>query len=120
MLPCAHLVVNSSCTEGYNSADMRTALILLLTCCLCMPLANAATYYLDCFGGSDGAAGTSPATAWRTLAKVAATTFSPGDSILLKRGTRCTGQLWPKGSGNAEHPIRVAAYGSGVLPLIDA
>jgi len=59
-------------------------------------------------------------TAWRTLAKVAATTFSPGDSVLLKRGTRCAGQLSPKGSGEPGRPIRVGAYGSGALPIIEA
>ncbi len=82
--------------------------------------AFATTYYVDCSAGSDGATGTSPAAAWRTLGKVAATTFSAGDSILLKRGTRCTGQLWPKGSGEAERPIRVGAYGRGALPVVDA
>ena len=97
---------------------MRT--VLLLAFCSGLPLAGAATYYIDCPAGSDGAAGTSAATAWRTLARVAATTFSPGDSILLKRGTRCAGQLSPKGSGEPERPIRVGAYGTGALPVIDA
>lgn len=78
------------------------------------------TYYVDCSAGSDAANGTSPATAWRTLDKVAATTFAPGDSLLLKRGTRCPGQLWPKGSGDADRPIHVGAYGSGALPVIVA
>ena len=84
------------------------------------PPAVARTYYIDCSAGSDGATGTSPAAAWRTLGKVAATTFSPGDSILLKRGTRCGGQLWPKGSGAAERPIQLGAYGRGALPVVDA
>lgn len=84
------------------------------------PAASAASYYVDCSAGSDGAAGTSPAAAWRTLGKVAATTFAPGDSILLRRGTRCAGQLWPKGSGDAERPIRVGAYGRGALPVVEA
>ncbi len=98
---------------------MRTLIVVLLAFTSVLPRAAAAMYYLDCSAGDDRATGVSAITAWRTLAKVAATTFSPGDSILLKRGTRCTGQLWPKGSGNAEHPIRIAAYGSGPLPIID-
>jgi hypothetical protein len=53
------------------------------------------------------------------LARVSATEFSPGDSILLKRGTRCTGQLWPKGSGDEAHPLRIGAFGRGALPVID-
>lgn len=77
-------------------------------------------YYLDCVAGADSAAGTSPGAAWRTLAKVSATRFLPGDSILLRRGTRCAGQLWPKGSGDSTRPIVMGAYGDGPLPVIDA
>jgi hypothetical protein len=46
--------------------------------------------------------------------------FLPGDSILLRRGTRCVGQLWPKGSGEPARPILIGAYGdAGPLPVID-
>ncbi|MEV7418873.1 RICIN domain-containing protein [Streptomyces sp. NPDC089919] len=84
------------------------------------PPASAAgsAHYLDCAAGSDAAAGTSPGTAWRTLAKVSATTFLPGDTILLKRGTTCTGTLAPQGSGVAGAPIAVDAYGTGPAPLV--
>jgi hypothetical protein len=100
---------------------MQTTLaVLLLAFFSWLPVATASTYYIDCSAGSDGAAGSSTLTAWRTLARLAATTFSPGDSILLKRSTRCVGQLSPKGSGEPERPIRVGAYGSGALPVIDA
>ncbi len=98
----------------------RAVIVLFLALCWELPLARAAAYYLDCSAGSDTAAGTSAATAWRTLGKLAGTTFSPGDSILLKRGTRCSGQLWPKGSGEPGRPIRIGAYGNGALPMIDA
>ncbi|RSM59755.1 hypothetical protein DMB66_26220 [Actinoplanes sp. ATCC 53533] len=70
-------------------------------------------YYLDAAGGRDTAAGTTPQTAWRTLAKANATTFRPGDRILLKAGQQWSGQqLWPKGSGSAGRPITISAYGS--------
>jgi hypothetical protein len=82
--------------------------------------AGARTYYLDCASGSDSAAGNAPASAWRSLEKVSGSTFAPGDSILLRRGTRCSGALWPKGSGAAGRPIRLGAYGSGPLPVVDA
>ena len=82
--------------------------------------ALAADYYVNCQAGSDDADGQSPDVAWQTLAKVSATTFRPGDAILLKRGTRCTGSLWPKGSGEPGKPIRLGAYGAGALPIIDA
>ena len=76
-------------------------------------------HYVDCSVGNDSAAGTSERAAWRTLARISATTFLPGDSILLRRGTRCVGQLWPKGSGDNDRPILIGAYGRGPLPVID-
>ena len=101
-------------------------LVAFLTLALARPASSAAppappsAYYVDCAAGSDSAAGTAPRAAWRTLAKVSATTFLPGDSILLRRGTRCAGQLWPKGSGEPARPILIGAYGdSGQLPVID-
>jgi hypothetical protein len=69
-------------------------------------------YYIDASNGRDDAAGTSPRTAWRTLAKANATTFAPGDRILLKAGEQWHDeQLWPKGSGSAGRPITISAYG---------
>lgn len=83
-------------------------------------LAQGTTYYLDCEAGSDAASGASPQAAWRTPEKVAATIFKPGDSLLLRRGVRCRGMLWPKGSGAEGRPIRLGAYGDGPLPIIEA
>jgi hypothetical protein len=82
--------------------------------------ASAGDYHVDCRAGDDARDGRSPGTAWHSLAKVNATTFSSGDSILLQRGTRCTGTLWPKGSGEPGKPIRLGAYGTGPLPIVDA
>jgi hypothetical protein len=77
-----------------------------------------ATYYVDSVSGNDSANGTSPATAWNSLARVNTTTFAPGDRILLKSGSVWQGQLWPKGSGSEGHPITVDLYGGGVRPVI--
>ncbi|GGJ48560.1 discoidin domain-containing protein [Streptomyces brasiliensis] len=69
-------------------------------------------YYIDATHGHDDAAGTSPKIAWRSLAKANATTFKPGDRILLKAGEQWQDeQLWPKGSGSAGKPITISAYG---------
>lgn len=95
-----------------------TACVILLLSVPGAPLL-AADYYLDCGGGSDANAGLSVEAAWRSIDRVNATAFAPGDSILLKRGTRCQGMLWPKGSGQEGRPIRVGAYGQGTLPLIN-
>ncbi|MEO3796139.1 discoidin domain-containing protein [Nonomuraea sp. B10E15] len=78
-------------------------------------------YYVDATNGRDDAAGTSRKTAWRSLARVNATTFGPGDRILLKAGEQWHDeQLWPKGSGSANRPITISAYGDarGRLPYI--
>ncbi|SEG96605.1 Right handed beta helix region [Nonomuraea solani] len=78
-------------------------------------------YYIDARAGSDAAPGTSPKRAWRSLAKANATTFRPGDRVLLKAGEQWNDQqLWPKGSGAANRPITITAYGdkNARLPYI--
>ena len=83
-------------------------------------LAASMNYYLDCTAGNDANSGTSPQQAWKSVGKASATTLNPGDKLLLKRGTTCSGQLWPKGSGtSAQAFITLGAYGSGALPIID-
>jgi len=77
------------------------------------------SYYVDARSGDDANPGSSPESAWKTLAKVNATTFHPGDRILLKSGDSWTGQLWPKGSGTAGHPITIDKYDGDALPRID-
>lgn len=70
-------------------------------------------YYIDAEQGDDARAGTSPGQAWRSLNKANATTFDPGDRILLKAGSVWhRQQLWPKGSGSADKPITIGAYGT--------
>src|SRR5882672_6592748 len=76
----------------------------------------ANTYYVDSREGDDTKAGTSSGTAWKSLEKVNATTFHPGDQILLRSSSVWRGQLWPKGSGTEAHPIIVGMYGGGVKP----
>jgi len=97
----------------------KAVLLVMLGTLIGLP-ASAADYHVDCLAGDDAADGRSPASAWRSLAKASATSYLPGDSILLKRGTRCGGTLWPKGSGEPGRPIRLAAYGEGPLPVVDA
>ena len=77
------------------------------------------TYYVDSQQGDDANLGTSPSKAWRTLDRVNAMTFAPGDQILFRAGTRYTGQLRLQGSGKEGAPIVVAAFGEGPRPRID-
>ena len=78
------------------------------------------TYYVDALAGSDDAVGSKPEAPWKSLQKINATTFRPGDRILLKSGSVWHGKLWPKGSGGEGHPIVLGMYGGGVKPQIEA
>jgi hypothetical protein len=46
--------------------------------------------------------------------------FEAGDSILFRRGGTWTGNLKLQGSGKPGEPIVMAAYGTGLLPELDA
>ena len=66
--------------------------------------------------GSDSAPGTSPATAWRTLARVNQASLSAGDRVYLAGGQTFTGTLaFDAGDrGTGPFPIvRAPRYGSG-------
>jgi hypothetical protein len=69
--------------------------------------------------GDDHAAGTSPKTAWRTLDRVNAEPFRPGDTIRFQTGATWTGQLAPTASGAAGAPITFTSYGDAAPPTID-
>lgn len=76
------------------------------------------TYYVDAVGGSDDADGTSPATAWRSLARASRADLGPGDRLLLRRGNRWRGTLRISARGTEERPVIVGGYGVGSRPTI--
>jgi hypothetical protein len=80
-------------------------------------LAAGTSYYVDCSAATNGTG--TQASPWNNLTTPSGTTFAAGDSIFLKRGTTCAGQLWPKGSGTSVLPITVDAYSTGTLPIIN-
>ena len=102
-------------TRGFSLAELLAGAFFTW---LAAPLANAADYHIDP-AGNDSAAGTSEATAWKSLSKVNATTFQPGDNIRFKRGGVWQGTLSPQGSGNSSAQITLGSYGSGAKPLIE-
>ncbi len=63
--------------------------------------------------GSDSNNGQSQATAWQTIAKVNASTFQPGDSILFQGGQTFSGALVSPSSGTPAAPITFGSYGNG-------
>ena len=90
-------------------------LVLFMTSALSLLAAGhaaAATFYVSP-NGSDGAAGTSPATAWQTVSKVNATHLAPGDRVLFKGGAAFAGLLQPQGSGASGSPIVFGSYDGG-------
>ncbi|MGW0806076.1 choice-of-anchor Q domain-containing protein [Nonomuraea sp. NPDC002799] len=82
--------------------------------------AAAAVYYVDAVNGKDSAAGTSAATAWKTLTKASTAPLVPGSTLLLSRGSTWKGQqLDLTRSGSATAPIVVDAYGTATAkPVI--
>ena len=79
--------------------------------------AACTTYYVST-SGSDSNSGCSASAPWKTLAKVNATTFSAGNSILFQDGGTWTGELHPLGSGSSSSHVVISKYGSGARPII--
>lgn len=79
------------------------------------------TYYLSPHG-DDSAAGTSPATAWRTLSRADRQSFRPGERLLLAGGATFNGSLEFKAgvAGDSAHPVVVGSYGTGAAVISSA
>lgn len=99
---------NASGNSSYSNQDSATTANI-----------EPVEYYIDAINGNDGNNGLTPSTAWKTLAKVNATTFGPSNKILFKAGGVWVGRLYPKGSGISGNPIVIDMYGTGNKPLID-
>src|SRR5690606_2718702 len=77
--------------------------------------AHAADYYISPHG-DDGKAGTSPSSAWRTIAKANAT-LRPGDTVYLRDGKYVDDPIRPSRSGTSSAPIQYVAY-QGEKPVL--
>jgi len=95
----------------------RFLLLAILFLDACPPLLGA-TYHVDSVQGSDQNDGLSETSPWKTLARINSSKFSPGDAILLKRGSTWREQLNFPSSGSPGAPIMIGAYGSGEPPMI--
>lgn len=79
---------------------------------------GSTAFHVSC-DGDDDLDGTSPADAWRTLARANAATLRPGDRLLLERGCTWDGdRLDLTWSGTEDARIVVDAYGDGPRPRI--
>jgi hypothetical protein len=81
--------------------------------------AAAATYYVDSTSGSDTNTGATITAPWKTLSKVSATEFKPGDRILLRAASVWHEQLAPRSSGSSAAPIIFDRYGEGPRPRLE-
>lgn len=77
-----------------------------------------ADYYIDAVSGNDEAEGTSPRTAWKTIARADREEYQAGDRILLKCGQTFKGGFTTKGSGTKENPVVLSCYGEGRIPVM--
>jgi Right handed beta helix region len=101
--------------------EMRTSGIrrIFAAALLTAQAGMAAIYYVDNNTGADTNSGATPATAWSSLARVAAAQLAPGDYVLLRRGQVWQERLSIRASGSADAPIVFGAYGTGAAPAID-
>ncbi|MBW1597808.1 right-handed parallel beta-helix repeat-containing protein [Streptomyces sp. JJ38] len=103
------------------AGGLLAVVLLPAGCALPEPYAppgkNAAggfTYYVSP-DGDDGADGTSPETAWRTLDRADVAKFRPGDRLRLQGGAKFRGGLDIAAgeAGDAENPVVVESFGKG-------
>jgi hypothetical protein len=81
-------------------------------------LSEVKDYYVDATLGNDSWSGTSMESPWQTLAKINEHSFSPGDTIYLKRGEIWEEELIVPSSGSSGAPITFTGYGIGNNPKI--
>jgi hypothetical protein len=95
---------------------IKTVYILIILLILLFVVSiKATTYYVDNTGGNDANSGKSPETAWNSIAKVNASSFTPGDIVSFKCGDRFTDATLLPPINN----LTFNSYGSGARPIID-
>ncbi|MBW3130917.1 right-handed parallel beta-helix repeat-containing protein [Hymenobacter profundi] len=94
---------------------MQIRLLFFLFLLLSASQQAAATTYYVRIAGNDAQTGTTPATAWRSIARVNAATLQPGDQVLFEGEQTFVGGLQLKGTtqGTAAQPIVFGSYGRG-------
>ena len=98
-------------------------LTILVTIGLAIASASAQSqsrsFYVDAAAGNDSNSGSGPTSAWRTVAKINALAFAPGDTIYFKRGGVWRETLEPGQGGTQGKPVTFTAYGEGPQPIIN-
>jgi hypothetical protein len=81
---------------------------------------NSRSVFYVSISGDDRARGTSPAHAWRTIARANGARLAPGSRILFEGGQSFTGSLFFDRSdrGTPAKPILVGSYGKGLATIV--
>ena len=82
------------------------------------PVSGRIAHYIDSLNGDDSADGLSPATAWRSFAKINGCRLAPGERLLLARGSVFNEELKISSCAEADDWAEIAAYGKGHRPTI--
>lgn len=82
--------------------------------------AHARAYHVDAVTGNDANEARTPATAWRSLARLNQARLRAGDEVLLAPGSVWTEPLVVSHSGRRQKPIVIRPAAAGPRPRIDA
>ncbi|MFE1382818.1 right-handed parallel beta-helix repeat-containing protein [Streptomyces sp. NPDC058740] len=94
----------------YAALAAALALPLLTTAPARAAAPPGAPHYVDCSATAPGDG--SLRRPWTTLTEANAHPYGPGDRLLFRRGTTCTGTLAPRGGGAPGAPFTIADYGA--------
>ena len=78
----------------------------------------ARNYFVNSLSGNDSNAGTDRNSPWKSLAKVNAASFQPGDTVFFERGSSWAASLQIKNSGAPDNPLVFCTIGKGEKPVI--
>jgi hypothetical protein len=105
-------------TSHPSLAVLLTALAVLSLTTAPGAQSQARSFYVDP-AGNDANSGTSLGSPWRTIAKVNALAFEPGDTVYFKRGGVWRETLQPHRGGAPGNPVTFTGYGEGPQPAIN-
>jgi len=96
----------------------KRQLSLTIAVLACANVLYGADYFLKP-SGDDGAAGTSPRLAWRSIERVNRTRFQPGDRILFQARKSFAGNLLltAEDAGASNAPVVITSFGKGRATL---
>jgi hypothetical protein len=97
--------------KGWNAGRVLSCLTLVI---VTAPHAWGTDYYVN-RDGHNNYPGTSPLRAWRTLDRLTAHDFEPGDTVHLEAGAAFDGgiRLDPGDAGAPGSPVTLTSYGTG-------